>query len=446
MVSEATERSRCNHHRPWRRSVSVGVLLQLSSISTKPEDERFSGLLHPPAQKFKHSGFRCKDPGSASRSVNDEPEFQWYNCPRELHLEKGNEEGLVRIQPAHQSLAKAPLVHTYFSYTINDLFGPAKHYPIGGIRRLYEPVSNHPICLKLFSGQALSTGLGPAFPFRGLGGTGNEITFGAFVDLVSLSEKDVKRLELAGEALKRRPLPVSVSIHEEIGGLEEETNSSTIVSLSDLYPWDDPALSYRAPNFTGKVFLFFGGTSTYLRGAMILIPAAYGLVHLAALGIHFPSFAERRIWEISCYFLVATAGLLAILFFLSYLDRLFYRHWKLILHPILPRRYFLALKDLVTPISLLVRKELDSESFVAHALFCLYVNFLEDAIQAHPVVSEIVVWLLFVSLVILGGATVLAYTGARFFIVVDSFISLRQVPVGVYETPLLDVMGNFPHL
>jgi hypothetical protein len=35
---------------------------------------------------------------------------------------------------------------------------------------------------------------------------------------------------------------------------------------------------------------------------------------------------------------------------------------------------------------------------------------------------------------------------SRVYIVLKSFISLRRVPVGVYQTPKLNVMDNFPHL
>jgi hypothetical protein len=40
----------------------------------------------------------------------------------------------------------------------------------------------------------------------------------------------------------------------------------------------------------------------------------------------------------------------------------------------------------------------------------------------------------------------LIYLGARFYIVLDSLISLRHVPMGLYETPSLNIMGFIPHL
>jgi len=38
------------------------------------------------------------------------------------------------------------------------------------------------------------------------------------------------------------------------------------------------------------------------------------------------------------------------------------------------------------------------------------------------------------------------YVGARLYIVVGSFISLRHVPIGVYQTPSSNIIGNIPHL
>jgi hypothetical protein len=38
------------------------------------------------------------------------------------------------------------------------------------------------------------------------------------------------------------------------------------------------------------------------------------------------------------------------------------------------------------------------------------------------------------------------YFAARLFIVVESFISLRHVPIGVYQTPNTNVMSYIPHL
>jgi hypothetical protein len=40
----------------------------------------------------------------------------------------------------------------------------------------------------------------------------------------------------------------------------------------------------------------------------------------------------------------------------------------------------------------------------------------------------------------------LMFLYSRVYIVLESFISLRRVLVGVYQTPNINVMGNFPHL
>jgi hypothetical protein len=38
------------------------------------------------------------------------------------------------------------------------------------------------------------------------------------------------------------------------------------------------------------------------------------------------------------------------------------------------------------------------------------------------------------------------FSFARAYIVIESFISLRRVPVGVYQTPQGNIMGYVPHL
>jgi hypothetical protein len=43
-------------------------------------------------------------------------------------------------------------------------------------------------------------------------------------------------------------------------------------------------------------------------------------------------------------------------------------------------------------------------------------------------------------------AALLLYIAARVFVVVESFISLRHVPIGVYKTPDVNFMGYIPHL
>ncbi|KAF5872741.1 uncharacterized protein Bfra_006104 [Botrytis fragariae] len=39
-----------------------------------------------------------------------------------------------------------------------------------------------------------------------------------------------------------------------------------------------------------------------------------------------------------------------------------------------------------------------------------------------------------------------AYVGARMYLMIESSISLRHVPIGVYQTPNVNIMGNVPHI
>jgi hypothetical protein len=177
-------------------------LLQLLSTSTKDHDKDFSALLHPTGKQA-NRGFKSKKTAFEVWQVDDEPEFWRYNSPRPLHREVDNDEGLPKFQPAHQQPSESKPLQAHYSHTISNSTGITKHYPIGGIRKLYEPVSGETICCKIFSGQTLPSGIGPAFPhFAGAARNDDTgLAFGEFVDVVSLSGKDLKRLELVSTAL-----------------------------------------------------------------------------------------------------------------------------------------------------------------------------------------------------------------------------------------------------
>ena len=60
-------------------------------------------------------------------------------------------------------------------------------------------------------------------------------------------------------------------------------------------------LSIQAHNLSGDIAGSIVTNKPYLIAAMAMIPAAYGIVHIGALRLKFPSPVERLLWKISCY-------------------------------------------------------------------------------------------------------------------------------------------------
>lgn len=110
-----------------------------------------------------------------------------------------------------------------------------------------------------------------------------------------------------------------------------------------FYSKDRPTLCFSSRIQFREIYKRY---NSVINGIAILCidTVAYGLVHLAALSIHFSNVVERSVWRICCYILVGTSGFIAVVFFLSHLEILSYHGWKQIFHPILPRQYFLALE------------------------------------------------------------------------------------------------------
>ncbi|KAK3941434.1 hypothetical protein QBC46DRAFT_286216 [Diplogelasinospora grovesii] len=107
---------------------------------------------------------------------------------------------------------------------------------------------------------------------------------------------------------------------------------------------------------------------------MLLLPAMYGGVHLSAWSFEFPTPQEHLIWKVACLIIATTLPVLVCL------------------------------------------------GFFFHQLLVLrLVPFVND------IPKRIYPWLSLAALIL--------YGAARIYIIVESFISLRSVPIGVYWTP-----------
>lgn len=140
---------------------------------------------------------------------------------------------------------------------------------------------------------------------------------------------------------------------------------------------------------------------------MLLIPFVYGLVHLRALSIMFPTPIERLLWKIACYILVGAVGggcLMALMFSLEMVREAY------------TKRHASPAERITRPIYLTGR----------------LVRLSEKSIR----------WIVG----LLSVAIAVVYVAARLYIVIESFISLRHVPIGVYQTPDSNFMDYIPHL
>jgi hypothetical protein len=295
----------------------------------------------------------------------------------------------------------------------------------------FTPCHNSKAVCKLITGQVLSCGIGPATQYMLPIDSKNEFTSvdppQRWVCAVSLSQTDVNRLELTAKFINR---VVELAKLDDPGYTPQtrytaRTSHKATASFDkqtfDLHQFSNfPApkqltnklVALRAPNFDGSVLNNISETSAYLATAWALIPTAYGCVHLGALSIIFPTSVERVLWKVSCYYLIATAGVLAIFSLIVYADELIYTVFQ-------PHKTG-------TPISLCMEW-----------LNKTWHRWMGSVSYRDESMSIILIIL---------GVIGLFYVSARFYIVIESFTSLRHVRIGVYQTPSLNIMANIPHL
>lgn len=382
-------------------------------------------------------------------SIRDRPKFLWYSNPTQVF------KGLTRpdmfnttdhmVSSFRIGENVVPLTMQYWRCH-EDEEGRSTVSPIGTIRENYETTEYHRPCT-LGSGQTLPSKLGPGFRIDLVDGlergnvcpdSGQELA--AYT--ISLTTKDLRRLDLVDKFLQRIQHKIdperSYPKVEQPKFLEHVPRGECY--LDPQYPayrldnfdhkFPREGISFRIENFEDTFLNTLNEGNAYLAAALALLPTAYGGIHIAALTIIFPTQTERLLWKISCYDLIASAGFLVVLFFLVYMDKSIFeaytrfRHKNNGMQPSLPTENSASSSRVRPPLT--------------RAFFsCLRV--LEDDGSTR---NSAVPWLF----LFFGSCFVLFYMLSRLFIVVESFISLRHVPVGVYQTPTLNIMNNFPHI
>jgi hypothetical protein len=171
---------------------------------------------------------------------------------------------------------------------------------------------------------------------------------------------------------------ISTELVVWVGGLPEH-NLKVAVSGShlDTYYRLKDSLVHNAHNFpklwlySGSIYGFFGGLrfAPLLMFLYLFLPAVYGGVHLSAWTFEFPTWTERMLWRAACFDIMGTSFVAIILVWSYFGLMIFLRHTNPLLE--------------YTP--------------------------------------KVLLAILF-----------LCYAISRVFIVVEAFVSLRHVPIGVY--------------
>ncbi|KAK4184543.1 hypothetical protein QBC35DRAFT_455175 [Podospora australis] len=162
-----------------------------------------------------------------------------------------------------------------------------------------------------------------------------------------------------------------------------------------------------------------GGGAIGITSLMVILVCTgiYGGIHVAAWKDHFPSSAEHILWKVSCLYLSSIGvltGTLATVFHL--IDRTYER-----------RLGYLS----------------KGKSKTEHRTNELLVAVRDFARSFSPG-SDLYKWYLFYPGVAILGPVLLVYAGARLYLVIEAFVSLRSVPQSAYQTP--DWTRYLPHL
>ncbi|TGO78265.1 hypothetical protein BELL_0072g00060 [Botrytis elliptica] len=372
-----------------------------------------------------HYGFTIHDSTKPAGDVYGEPEMGIYQSNQQTSANPDSSNAVASdiVSPASKSDYKSfdqwqevGDIVTHFKQSEEEIKSLPESCRARQARMEYKPATDVPIVCTMVTGQSLKSGFGP-----GLNHDSGKMRHNMKCDSrsieVSFTNNDIRRLNLASAYIESLSQP-SKSEEGRSDNIQSSYNEKVYDALTPIFAFAermDLPLALRAPNMSGTIFKNTQSDATYLSAAMATIPALYGSVHLGALTILFPSTVERLAWKISCYYLIAAAGLFGAWSLLKYGDKQAAHVFKMSNTPLEKWKMFRG--DYGYPL----KGKTQSVVLGCFSLFH-YIKF-----------------------VLLGLGAAL-YVAARIYIVVESFASLRHVPVGVYQTPNLNLMGNLPHI
>ena len=236
-------------------------------------------------------------------------------------------------------------------------------------------------------GAQISPALKERVPGDGYGGRLREPAYCHEINL-SLSEKDYKRWKLAGAAFVKELKIQKVS--------DPGNGRYRHFEIAQWSIWRrfGGFLAWRCRNVrwgsSGKSLVILALT-------LSLLGSLYGGIHLALWNYDFPTSLETFLWRFSA----ATLGSASVLFLLVALLVTAYDG---------DEKYYSERRE--------EREEREEQAEESHGNDALWFGCF------------VLLWMFLLSVVV---AAVLLYIFARILIVVESFISLRHVPIGVYE-------------
>jgi hypothetical protein len=401
------------------------------------------------------TGFVCKSTSDASHY--SEPSMTWYkdlSSLDPLHVDLDAMEGVLEPHCLQEIKERPeiclsvvvegdsqppPQISTPFCLSSKDSHGVVHRYPMGSINWQYTPVPGAEAVCTVVAGQALFSGIGPKLPWpawrsldtppppsafdRPFYLQGQYMTMFEPISSVSLSKKDLQRLSLVNtwitkvsrktsQSFGQSSFPQAINLDEILRGAGCEYNN--------LKLWSGTMVSRRAKNVAAEI-LGIGRESAYLATVLALLPATYGSVHLVALKIIFPTAIEKLLWKSSCFILVGAAATYGFLGLIVYADQ----HISKARQAQKERKAKSCSPSGVAP----------SVGYQSGPL-----DILSNAFQKipRPLRKPIIPTFLILFAI--------PYFAARIYLVVESFVSLRHVPIGVYQTPSGNFISYIPHL
>lgn len=243
------------------------------------------------------------------------PEFVWYG-PGTLpqsQAQYGRDDTAIGIGMPDDSNQKFSQV--YRSCATTHTSEEVHRFLIAPVHYQWKPSLNDSVCT-IYSGQAFESNLGLS-----LAGNPAHLWHRMVTQAISLSQKDIRRLDMVSKFLSRINHKFGSYINlyraEQYKSIETTRviySSSLALPLFDHKCGPNP-LQHRAKNIDW-VLNRYDVDNIFIFLAMVVIPAAYGCVHLGALAAIFPTEQEKLLWKVSCFYLIGcSAALLAVVLF-----------------------------------------------------------------------------------------------------------------------------------